>query len=139
MLSSPQMGNTGGFLLIGFMVDKANTALLTPSCIFMDGKRFREQVKKSRKSFSKKTVLSFNLSRLLLSPQLLTFCPRFLEGLTALTFENQRCGINHVPDFTITFDSYKSVQVGRDPSWILYYILITIIFLFLLILKEIKI
>lgn len=46
MLSSPQMGNTGGFLLIGFMIDKTNTASLNPSCIFMGWKKFREQVKK---------------------------------------------------------------------------------------------
>lgn len=67
MLSSPQMGNTGGFLLIGFMIDKTNTASLNPSCIFMGWKKFREQVKKS-KSFSRKIVLSFYLSWLLLTP-----------------------------------------------------------------------
>lgn len=61
MLSSPQMGNTGGFLLIGFMIDKTNAASLNPSCIFMGWKKFREQVKKA-KSFSSKIVLSFYLS-----------------------------------------------------------------------------
>lgn len=37
------------------------------------------------------------------------------------------------------FGFYKSIQVGRDTRWILYYMSITITFLFLLILREIKI
>lgn len=31
-----------------------------------------------------------------------------------LTFENERCGINYVPDFTVIFDTCKLVQVGRE-------------------------
>lgn len=85
MFSSPQMGNTGGFLLIGSMTDKANTVLLPASCIFMGGKRFRKQVKKPCKSISKEAALLQSFSTVL-PHLLLTFCPRVLGGLTALFY-----------------------------------------------------
>ena len=78
MLSSPQMGSNGDFLLIGFIIDKANTASLNPYGIFMIGKRFREQVKKT-KSFNRVIVLFFYLFLLLLAHQPLISCPRILE------------------------------------------------------------
>lgn len=79
MFSFPQIWNTGGYLLIGFMTDEANTALLaTPFCIFTGGKRFREQVRKPWKSFNQKTVLSSNLScYFLIRPSLSV--PEFLD------------------------------------------------------------
>lgn len=59
MRPSPLMRKTGDFSLIGFMIDKANIASFTLSYICTGGKRFREPLKKSCKSFSKKIVFSF--------------------------------------------------------------------------------